>query len=181
MRNSLSKVKKGNNGSSKNNNSENNNAENTRYTNSTCGNGNHHLSEVVACLSTPCFTSIMIVATLLPLILVNYGCTRIVSMKPNFGPPGTVVTIKYEGLWGDPCAQSLRWDGKTISDPFSGTFVVPFDATPGLHKITLVDKLDASEAALIFPIFRLRYAWDKFTVTNAAPITKQQHPKEAKQ
>ena len=96
------------------------------------------------------------------------GCTRIVQMDPVSGPPGTPVYIKCCGMFGDPAEQSLKWDGKTISHPFPGSFVVPAanrGGKEGKHTVTLVDNLDANEAFLLFPIFRWRWDSATFTVT----------------
>lgn len=104
----------------------------------------------------------------LALVFMVGGCTQIVHMEPASGPPGTPVYIKCCGMFGDPAAQSLKWDGKTIRNPFPGSFVVPASdkgGTPGKHTIVLVDDLDASEAFLIFPIFRVRHAAATFVVT----------------
>ena len=105
-----------------------------------------------------------------PLILLSLatGCTRIVKMEPSSGPPGTPVYIKCCGMFGDPAGQSLKWDGKTLSEPFPGSFVVPAvgqGGQAGEHKVLLVDNLDASEAMLIFPLFRSRWHSATFTVT----------------
>ena len=96
------------------------------------------------------------------------GCTRIVQMEPTSGPPGTPVYIKCCGIFGDPAAQSLKWDGKSLCDPFPGSFVVPAvnqGGKPGKHRVTLIDNLDANEAFLLFPIFRWRQDSVTFTVT----------------
>lgn len=93
------------------------------------------------------------------------GCTRIVKMQPTSGPPGTPVCLKCDGLWGSPTNYAVKWDGETICEPFSGTFVVPTDATPGEHKVTLVDKVDMAECNLIFPLIRLRHDTEIFTIT----------------
>ena len=102
------------------------------------------------------------------LTLLTAGCTRIVSVEPPSGPPGQCVYIKTAGMFGDPAKQALKWDGQTIRDPFPGSFTIPAVASGGAlgqHKITLVDKLDSSEAFLLFPIFRLRTHTIKYTVT----------------
>lgn len=96
------------------------------------------------------------------------GCTRILKMEPTSGPPGTPVWVKCCGTFGDPAELSLKWDGNSISNPFPGSFIVPAvsqGGEPGKHTVLLVDKLDASEAFLIFPIFRVRHATATFTVT----------------
>jgi len=96
------------------------------------------------------------------------GCTRIVKIEPTSGPPGTPVYIKCSGMFGDPCCRSLKWDGDTIKKPFPGSFCIPAvdqGGDPGRHTVTLVDNLDASEAFLIFPIFRVRQDSVSFTVT----------------
>ncbi len=100
--------------------------------------------------------------------LVLGGCTKIMKMEPSSGPPGTPVWIKCCGTFGDPANLSLKWDGDSISNPFPGSFIVPaasHGGEPGKHKVMLVDNLDASEAFLIFPIFRLRHSTATFTVT----------------
>ncbi|MBN2210546.1 MAG: hypothetical protein JW709_04045 [Sedimentisphaerales bacterium] len=102
------------------------------------------------------------------LLLTVSGCTRIVKMEPTSGPPGTAVYIKYCGMFGDPAAQKLIWDGEVIRHPFPGSFVVPMPedgGTPGKHTVTLVDDVDATEAFLIFPLLRIRHAQAKFIVT----------------
>jgi len=100
--------------------------------------------------------------------MLSLGCTQIVSIEPKSGSPGTAVYVKSSGLFGDPADQCLMWDGKKICEPFSGSFVIP-DADkggkPGKHTVTLVDNLDATEAFLIFPIFRMRLDSAKITVT----------------
>jgi hypothetical protein len=96
------------------------------------------------------------------------GCMRLTEIQPEFGPPGTAVYVKCEGMFGDPSQQSLKWDCKTLCDPFSGAFTVPAadqGAEPGKHKVTLVDNLYGNEAFLIFPIFRIRQDIATFTVT----------------
>lgn len=95
------------------------------------------------------------------------GCTQLVEIQPKSGPPGTAVYVKCKGMFGDPAQQSLKWDGKTICNPFPGSFTVPAvdqGGEPGKHRVTLVDNLDANEAFLIFPIFRLREDSTTFTV-----------------
>lgn len=86
-------------------------------------------------------------------------------MEPKSGPPGTPVWIKCSGMWGDPCAHAVKWDGKTISDPFPGSFTVPELCRPGKHTITLVDKIDTTELSMVVPIFRMRHDWATFEVT----------------
>jgi len=106
--------------------------------------------------------------TLVIVLALFSGCTRIVQMEPTSGPPGTPVYLKCCGMFGDPAAQSLKWDRKTLSCPFPGSFVVPAvnqGGSKGKHTVTLVDNLDANEAFLIFPIFRWRQAYATFTVT----------------
>ena len=96
------------------------------------------------------------------------GCTRIVKMEPTSGPPGTPVYVRYNGTYGDPACHCLKWDNKKICDPFCGSFIVPAvnnGGHAGKHKVTVVDKLDASEAFLVFPILRLRESSATFTVT----------------
>ena len=99
-------------------------------------------------------------------VLILGGCTQIAQMEPTSGPPGTPVYVKCGGMFGDPAEQSIKWDGKTLHNPFSGSFVVPADSEAGKHHVTLVDNLDASEAFLIFPIFRMRHDTETFTVTS---------------
>lgn len=99
------------------------------------------------------FILIMVMAVL---ILVGGGCTKIVKLDPASGPAGQPVYISSSGMFGDPASSCLKWDGDVISDPCPGSFVVPADAKPGKHKVTLIDNLDDSEAFLIWPIFRLR-------------------------
>lgn len=92
-----------------------------------------------------------------------------VEMHPTSGPPGTAVYVKCTGMFGDPAQQTLRWDGKTLCDPFSGSFTIPAvdqGGEPGRHRVTLVDNLDDNEAFLIFPIFRIRQDSSVFTVTS---------------
>ncbi len=101
-------------------------------------------------------------------LLVLPGCTKIVKMEPTSGPPGTPVYIKCCGMFGDPTAQRVLWDGKTVSAPFPGSFLVPAldkGGEIGKHRVTLVDELDASEAFLVFPIFRNRFSSATFEVT----------------
>jgi len=96
------------------------------------------------------------------------GCTRIVNIEPAFGPPGIPVYVTCSGMFGDPGAQCLQWDGKTIRECFAGSFTVPAidnGGTRGEHKVTLVDKLDGDELSLVFPIFRLRRDSVTFHVT----------------
>jgi len=57
--------------------------------------------------------------------MLSTGCTQIVSVEPKSGSPGTAVYIKSSGLFGDPAAQCLMWDGKKICERFSGSFVIP--------------------------------------------------------
>ena len=101
----------------------------------------------------------------LTVFIAGSGCTRIVKLEPSAGPAGSPVWVKTKGLWGSPCDFTLKWDGETICKPFSGSFTVPAVAQPGEHRITLVDKVDADEACLVFPLFRLRHSWATFTVT----------------
>ena len=96
---------------------------------------------------------------------VTAGCTTIETVTPAAGPAGSTVYLKTGGIWGDPAANHVKWDGKTVCSPFWGSFTVPAVCEPGPHKITLVDRLDASEAFLLFPIFRLRHDSIIFTVT----------------
>lgn len=96
------------------------------------------------------------------------GCTQITSCEPQAGPPGQCVYLKSGGMFGDPAEHCVKWDGKVICDPFPGSFTVPDPengGTPGEHKITIVDKIDASEAFLIFPMLRAREHSVTFTVT----------------
>ena len=96
---------------------------------------------------------------LLMILSAATGCTKMVQMEPTSGPPGTAVWIKCTGMLGDPERLSVKWDGKTITSSFPGSFRVPAadqGGQPGMHKVTLVDELDASEAFLIYPIFRGR-------------------------
>ena len=102
------------------------------------------------------------------LLVGTAGCTRIVNIEPASGPPGIPVYVTCSGMFGDPGARRLKWDGKTIRDPFAGSFTVPAidnGGTCGEHKITIVDKLDCDEASLLFPIFRLRSDSVTFEVT----------------
>ena len=92
------------------------------------------------------------------------GCTRIVKMEPCTGLPGTPVWIKSDGMWGNPDGQCIKWDGKTICRNFPGSFTVPGDCRPGKHKVTLVDNIDSSELFLVFPLFRLRHNSASFVV-----------------
>jgi len=97
------------------------------------------------------------------------GCTQLVEIQPDASPPGTAVYVRCKGMFGDPAQQSLKWDGKTICDPFSGSFTVPAvnqGGEPGEHRVTVVDNLDGNEAFLIFPIFRIRQDSTIFTVTS---------------
>ena len=105
---------------------------------------------------------------LLASLIISAGCTRIVEMEPTSGPPGTAVYIKCCGMFGDPAKQSLKWDGDVIRKPFPGSFVVPAvndGGTPGKHRVTLIDNLDASEVFLLFPLFRFHQDTTTFTVT----------------
>ena len=102
------------------------------------------------------------------LLLGAAGCTRIVNIEPASGPPGIPVYVTCSGMFGDPAAQQLRWDGKTIRESFAGSFTVPAidnGGTRGEHKVTLVDKLDGDELSLVFPLFRLRHDSVTFRVT----------------
>lgn len=104
---------------------------------------------------------------LLVTVLLAAGCTHM-EISPSQGPPGTTVYVDAKNMFGDPIEQSLRWDGRTIRDPFPGSFVVPAISQGGAlgeHKVTLVDNLDSSEALLMFPLFRLRHCSATFTVT----------------
>jgi hypothetical protein len=95
------------------------------------------------------------------------GCTHIDKIEPASGTPGQAVYLKCYGIFGDPAEQCLKWDGKEICNPFPGSFVVPSPekgGKPGKHTVTLVDKLDASEVFLIFPLLRLRQDSVQFTV-----------------
>ena len=106
--------------------------------------------------------SIVVFVALMP------GCTKIVKIEPTSGPPGTPVYIKTCNTFGDPAAITLKWDGDTLCDPFCGAFIVPAvneGGDPGKHKVTLVDAFDASEAFLLFPIFRLHHDTVTFIVT----------------
>lgn len=103
------------------------------------------------------------------LLSISSGCTRIVKMEPTSGPPGTAVYVKCCGMFGDPAAQKIKWDGDTIGNPFPGSFVVPMPekgGTPGKHTVTLIDDVDATEAFLIFPLLRIRHAQANFIVTD---------------
>jgi len=96
------------------------------------------------------------------------GCTKIIQIEPTSGPPGTPVYIKTQNTFGDPAKITLKWDGNTLCDPFCGSFIVPAvndGGEPGKHRVTLIDNFDASEAFLIFPIFRLHRDSETFTVT----------------
>jgi hypothetical protein len=95
------------------------------------------------------------------------GCTHIEKIEPCSGTPGQAVYLKCYGIFGDPSEQCLKWDGKEICNPFPGSFVVPRGedgGKPGKHTVTLIDKLDASEVFLIFPLFRMRMDSVTFTV-----------------
>lgn len=105
-----------------------------------------------------------ILAVAVTLIAMN-GCTRIEKLQPSSGPAGSTVYVKTAGMWGNPIEQHIKWDGEIISDPFPGSFTVPATSSPGKHKVTLVDELDADEAFLLFPIFRKRTDSATFTVT----------------
>lgn len=110
----------------------------------------------------------LLLALALSSLCLSSGCTRIIKMEPTSGPPGTPVWIKCCGTFGDPADLSLKWDGDPISNPFPGSFIVPAvnqGGHPGKHNVLLVDNLDASEAFLIFPLFRIRHASATFTVT----------------
>jgi hypothetical protein len=96
------------------------------------------------------------------------GCTKIVQIEPTSGPPGTPVYVKSCNTFGDPAAITLKWDGDKLCDPFCGAFIVPAvndGGEPGKHRVTLIDNFDASEAFLIFPIFRLHHDTATFIVT----------------
>ena len=106
--------------------------------------------------------SVVVFVALMP------GCTKIVKIEPTSGPPGTPVYIKTCNTFGDPAAITLKWDGDTLCDPFCGAFIVPAvheGGDPGTHKVTLIDNFDASEAFLLFPIFRLHHDTETFIVT----------------
>ena len=104
-------------------------------------------------------------STLMLAVLMANGCTRIEKMTPTSGPAGSTIYVQVTGMWGDPAEQYAKWDGETISDPFPGSFTVPAVCEPGEHKVTVVDGLDADEAFLLFPIFRIRHSSATFTVT----------------
>ncbi len=108
---------------------------------------------------------LVLVGSVIGLLMIANGCTRIVKLSPQSGPPGTFVKMTYENTWGDPGTCTVYWDGKKICDPFIGCFTVPPSAKNGSHNVMLVDKLDASEAYLIFPVFRPRVAFSSFKVT----------------
>lgn len=97
------------------------------------------------------------------------GCTRIASMEPTSGPPGTPVRIECTGMWGQPSDYCVKWDGKTIRDSFSGSFTVPNDCRVGKHTVTIWDNIDICEVCLIFPLFRLRHDSQRFVVTEPWP------------
>ena len=101
-------------------------------------------------------------------LAVGAGCTRIESIEPQSGPPGVPVYIKCSNMYGDPAGQVLKWDGEVLRDPFPGSFTVPGveeGGTPGVHKVTLVDKLDLNEGMLWFPMLRGRRHTVEFVVT----------------
>lgn len=92
------------------------------------------------------------------------------EISPASGPAGTPVYVKSKGFFGDPVARCIKWDGKEISRPCTSSFMVPSTAnggTPGKHHVTLVDELDAAEAMLLFPLFRLRTRTVTFEVTES--------------
>ncbi len=109
--------------------------------------------------------SILTILTVVVTLIAMNGCTTIEKLEPASGPAGTTVYVKTSGMWGNPIEQHLKWDGETFSDPFPGSFTVPAMTDPGKHKVTLVDELDADEAFLLFPIFRMRTDSATFTVT----------------
>ncbi len=109
----------------------------------------------------------MICGMIVGFICLN-GCTNISKMHPQSGLPGTAVHIKAEGLWGEPTNYTIKWDGEIICEPFAGTFLVPADATPGEHTVTLIDNLDMAEINLIFPLLRLRHDTETFTITTTS-------------
>jgi len=104
------------------------------------------------------------------LILITLLVSGCVSMEisPKSGPPGTPVYVKCKGVYGDPVAQCLKWDGKEISRPCTSSFMVPSngeEAKPGKHQVSLVDELDAAEALLLYPLLRWRSGSATFEVT----------------
>ena len=107
--------------------------------------------------------------TILVLAMVmGTGCTEIRNMEPQSGVAGAPVYVKCGCMFGNPAKRTLKWDGKTICNPFLGSFTVPSPengGTPGKHRVTLVDNLDADEALLLFPMFRLRHDSVTFVVT----------------
>lgn len=102
---------------------------------------------------------------ILALFIAVGGCTRIVKLEPSSGPPGSPVWVKSTGQWGSPGGNTLKWDGKTLCEHFAGSFIVPAVAQPGEHKVTLIDRVDASEAWLVVPLARIRHSSATFTVT----------------
>lgn len=108
--------------------------------------------------------SIIVIIALIGLS-VGAGCTTIETVTPAAGPAGSTIYLKTGGMWGDPAENCVKWDGKTVCSPFWGSFTVPAVCEPGSHKITLVDRLDATEAFLLFPIFRIRHDSITFIVT----------------
>jgi len=109
----------------------------------------------------------LIRSTVLVMVLLVTGCTHM-EINPSHGPPATTVYVNANNMFGDPVEQTLKWDGHILRDPFPGSFVVPAiseGGAPGDHKVTLVDNLDASEALLMFPLFRARHCSTTFTVT----------------
>ena len=108
---------------------------------------------------------ILLLSIGLVLIASTTGCTHIVKISPASGPAGTPVWIKSTGLWGDPGDCTVKWDGKAITETYTGSFTVPAASGPGKHKVTLVDNIDPCEAFMIFPLVRLRHSSATFTVT----------------
>ncbi len=97
------------------------------------------------------------------------GCARIVAIEPDSGPPGLPVYVRTSGMFGDPSRQTLLWNGEVLQEHFCGSFIVPppeKGGVPGPHKVTIVDRLDKSEAMLLFPMMRIRRHTVTFHVTD---------------
>ncbi len=109
----------------------------------------------------------VVLALVVMVMVLSCGCTKIVKLDPASGPAGQPVYITCSGMFGDASSTVLKWDGNVISDPCPGSFVVPADAAPGKHKVTLIDNLDCSEAFLLWPVFRVRQ--DSVTYTVVGP------------
>jgi len=105
------------------------------------------------------------------------GCTQIVRLEPSSGPPGTPVYVTCRNVFGNPVEATVLWDGHRVGHEFYGSFVVPeADAggQAGKHTVTVIDDVDADEAFLVFPLFRMRHDTAQFMVT-ALPTATAQH------